>query len=186
MRFTLAFLLSFLSAQFLYAQDYIDGYYVLSGKDTVAAKIKIGGKKISTNYYALVVKGEDETPVVFKAKDKKIGAYGYQVGWNRFDYRFIEIEKTNDGGFFRQIVYGPHYQLYLHMVSTNVNGVVTTLPHYGLYKSNGEFVYLTVHLLGNWKRNLRKILADNPTALSEVEELNKNDIPEFITRLNNQ
>ncbi|SFO67336.1 hypothetical protein SAMN04488519_11146 [Algoriphagus ornithinivorans] len=184
MKLTLFFLLSVFGLETLYAQDFVNGYYVTMAQDTVPCSIKIGGKKISTNYFALVVKGDGEEAQVFKAKDRQIAAYGFGIPGQRFDFRYIEIEKTNDGGFYRQIDYGPRFQLYLHMVSTNVNGVVTTLPQYAVFDTNGSNFILTTHLLGNWKKNLRKLLHDQPAALLALEEINRNQIPEFIESLN--
>ncbi len=70
------------------------------------------------------------------------------------------------------------------MISDQNNGVVTTQPFYALFNPNGEYVDLTTHLSGNWKRNLRKILNDNPEALKEVENISRKDLPYFIKKLN--
>jgi hypothetical protein len=181
---SLACLLLFI--QTVTAQDFAEGYYVSMAQDTVPCLIKIGGKKISSNYSVLVIQGESDEPVVYKAKERKIAAYGFNIPDEKIDYRFVELEKTNDEGFFRQIDYGPKYQLYLRMVSTNVNGVVTTLPQYAIFNPDGTYYDLTTHLLGNWKKNLKKLLSDQPEALLALEEINRNQIPEFVERLNKQ
>ncbi|WP_373399523.1 hypothetical protein V8V91_07405 [Algoriphagus halophilus] len=72
------------------------------------------------------------------------------------------------------------------MVSTSVNGVVTTLPQYAIFSPEGTYYDLTTHLLGNWKKNLKKLLSDQPQALLALEEINRNQIPEFIELLNKQ
>ncbi|MFC3881620.1 hypothetical protein ACFOSV_15605 [Algoriphagus namhaensis] len=171
-----------------WAQNYVNGYVLFAEQDTVKCQIKIGGKKADTNYYALVIKnqkGEAEDEV-YKAKEGKVIGYGIREFGAELDYRNVEISGTNDGGFFKLVDNGPNYKLYLHMVSTSTNGVVTTLPQYAMYKPNGEYVILTTHMLGNWKKNLRKILADNPKYLPEVEKVGRMEIPEFVEKLNSE
>ncbi|MHA7128344.1 hypothetical protein [Algoriphagus namhaensis] len=173
-----------LLSQLLLAQDYVNGYVLFAGQDTLACQVKIGGKKIDTNFSFLVLKGKEGVDEVYKAKEGKVVGYGIRDFGAWVDYRYVAVEKTNESGFFRLIDDGPNYKLYLHLVTTNVNGVVTTLPNYAIYKPNGEYVHVTTHLLGNWKKSLRKILADNPKYLPEVEKVGRFEIAEFVEKLN--
>ncbi|GMQ24653.1 hypothetical protein Aoki45_13350 [Algoriphagus sp. oki45] len=186
MKVSLCFFATFLISHLCFSQEYLDGYYLLHGQDTIYSKIKVGGKKISSGYYFLVIPGQEpgSKDIVYAVKEKKVAGYGiYYMGkWE--DYRYVKVENSNDQGFYRQIEYGPNYLLYVLMVSTNVNGIVTTLPQYALFKPEGEFVVLTTNVLGNWKKNLKKILQDNPEALAQVDQVGRNEIPEFIEKLN--
>ena len=85
------------------SNDFADGYIVLAGQDTVSCKIKIGGKRPVTNYTTVVIMTTDGDEKVYKAKDKLVLAYGFQSMGVRFDYRFAEIQKTYESGFFRLI-----------------------------------------------------------------------------------
>lgn len=163
---------------------YIYGYMVHANNDTSLCNIKITGKKKVTNYTSLVIKTLEGEDLVYKAKDKQVLAYGYQYNGVRFHYRFAEVGKNYESGFFRLIDDGKKYKLYVNYLTDYNNGVAVTLPHYAIFKPNGEYKDLTTHVLGNWKKNLRIILSDNPEALQELETINRKEIEKFIKKLN--
>lgn len=160
------------------------GYMVNINNDTVLCNIKISGKTKVTNYTSFVIitpEGEDK---VYKAKDKEVLAYGFRYNGLQFHYRFVEVNKNYESGFFRLIDDGKKYKLYVNYLTDYNNGVAVTLPHYAIFKPNGEYKDLTTHVLGNWKKNLRAILSDNPEALQELETINRKEIERFIKKLN--
>jgi hypothetical protein len=105
---------------------------------------------------------------IYKAKDKEVLEYGFKYMGQNYVYRLVEPGKNYETGFFRLLDNGKKYKLYVHYLTDVVNGVTSTLPHYAIFKPNGEYVDLTTHMLGNWKKNLRTILSDNPEALQEL------------------
>lgn len=163
---------------------YVYGYMVDQNNDTLLCNIKIIGKKKVTDYSNLVIKTPEGEEQVYKAKDKQVLSYGFQYNRKQFHYRFAEVGKNYESGFFRLIDDGKKYKLYVNYLSDSNNGVVVTLPHYAIFKPNGEYKDLTTHALGNWKKNLRIILSDNPEALKELETINRKEIEQFIKKLN--
>lgn len=163
---------------------YVYGYRVTSGNDTLLCNIKVSGKKNVTGYTALVFKTPEGEEQIIRAKDKQIAAYGFQYNGVQFHYRFAEVGKNYESGFFRLIDDGKKYKLYVNYLTDYNNGVAVTLPHYAIFKANGEYKDLTTHVLGNWKKNLRIILNDNPEALQELETINRKEIEQFVKKLN--
>ncbi|MCU0368954.1 MAG: hypothetical protein MUF39_09000 [Cyclobacteriaceae bacterium] len=177
---TLIFCLSYTTK----ADVLVDGYMVLTGQDTAACKIKLAGKKKVTGYYMLVIVTEDGQEKIYNAEDKLVQAYGFEYLGMKYDYRFVEIFKTYKSGFFRLIDDGKNYKLYVNMISDYSYPVATTEAHYAVFKPNGEYVDLTTFKLGNWRKNLRIILSDNPDALKAMESISSKEIPDFIKSLN--
>jgi hypothetical protein len=168
------------------ADVYAGGFLILSTGDTVFCQIKIAGKKKVTGYSTLVVQSFSGEEKIYNAKDKEVLEYGYQYMGKNFVYRFVEVSKNYQDGFFRLIDNGKNYKLYVTYLTDINNGVTTTLPHYAIFKPNGEYKDLTTHVLGNWKKNLRIILSDNPEALQELETISRKEIEAFVKRLNLQ
>lgn len=162
----------------------VSGFLILSSGDTVKCQIKIAGSKKVTNYKTVVVQNYSGEEKIYKAKDKEVLEYGYQYMGREFVYRFVEVSKNYENGFFRLIDNGKKYKLYVTYLTDINNGVSVTLPHYAIFKPNGEYKDLTTHVLGNWKKNLRIILSDNPDALKELETINRKEIEAFVKRLN--
>lgn len=165
---------------------YVYGYMVTSDNDTVLCNIKITGKKHVTGYRSLVIKTLEGEEKVYKATDKQVLAYGFQYNGVKLHYRFAEVGKNFESGFFRLIDDGKKYKLYVNYLTDDNNGVAVTLPHYAIFKPNGEYKDLTTHMLGNWKKNLRIILSDNPEALKELETINRKEIEQFVKKLNRE
>ena len=168
------------------ADVFAGGFIILSNGDTVLCQIKIAGKKKVTSYSTLVVQSFSGEEKIYKAKDKEVLEYGYQYMGRNYVYRFVEVSKNFESGFFRLIDNGTKYKLYVNYLSDTNNGVTVTLPHYAIFKSNGEYKDLTTHVLGNWKKNLRIILSDNPEALQELETISRKEIEAFVKKLNRQ
>lgn len=162
------------------------GYMINSNNDTVLCNIKIVGKKNVTSYRSLVIKTLEGEEKVYKATDKQVLAYGFKYNGVQFHYRFAEVGKNFESGFFRLIDDGKKYKLYVNYLTDYNNGVAVTLPHYAIFKPNGEYKDLTTHMLGNWKKNLRIILSDNPEALKELENINRKEIEQFVKKLNRE
>ncbi len=162
----------------------VSGFLILSSGDTVKCQIKIAGSKKVTNYNTVVVQNYSGEEKIYKAKDKEVLEYGYRYMGSEFVYRFVEVSKNYENGFFRLIDNGKKYKLYVTYLTDINNGVSVTLPHYAIFKPNGEYKDLTTHVLGNWKKNLRIILSDNPEALKELETINRKEIEAFVKRLN--
>lgn len=182
-----AILFLFLSISITTKADvYASGFIILSIGDTVLCQIKIAGKKKVTNYSTLVVQSFSGEEKIYKAKDKEVLEYGYQYLGSNFICRFAEVSKNFESGFFRLIDNGKKYKLYVNYLSDMNNGVTVTLPHYVIFKPNGEYKDLTTHVLGNWKKNLRIILSDNPEALKELETISRKEIETFVKKLNQQ
>jgi hypothetical protein len=160
------------------------GYMINSNNDTALCNIKIAGKKKVTGYTYFVIKTLDGEDKVYKAEEKQVLAYGFQYMGKDFHYRFAEVGKNYQSGFFRLIDDGKKYKLYVNYLTDYNNGVAVTLPHYAIFKPNGEYKDLTTHVLGNWKKNLRIILSDNPEALKELETINRKEIEQFVKKLN--
>lgn len=180
----LVFLFSCL-ATIVKADDvYAGGFLILTGGDTIMCQIKIAGKKKVTDYSTLIVQNYAGEEKIYRAKDKEVREYGYKYMGKNYVYRFVEVSKNYQDGFFRLIDNGKNYKLYVTYLSDINNGVVTTLPHYAIFKPNGEYKDLTTHVLGNWKKNLRIILSDNPEALQELESINRKEIEAFVKKLN--
>lgn len=179
----IVFLLSCLGAA---AQTEVSvyGYRVNANNDTLLCNIKVAGKKKVTGYGGLVIKTPEGEEQVFNAKDKQVLAYGFQYNGVQFHYRFVEVGRNYESGFFRLIDDGKKYKLYVNYLTDYNNGVAVTLPHYAIFKPNGEYKDLTTHVLGNWKKNLRAILSDNPEALQELETINRKEIEQFVKKLN--
>jgi hypothetical protein len=142
----------------------------------VACTIKLAGKKKVTDYSTLVLVNEKGEEVIYKAEDKGVDAFGFELLGKKYDYRFVEIFKTYESGFFQLIGDGPNYKLYVNYIDTQA--------HYALFKPTGEYVDLTTHTLGNWKKNLRSFFSDNPEALAAIETLSAKEIPDFVKSLN--
>lgn len=168
------------------ADVFAGGFLILSNGDTVLCQIKIAGKKKVTDYSTLVVQNYAGEEKIYRAKDKEVREYGYQYMGKNYVYRFVEVSKNYQDGFFRLIDNGKKYKLYVHYLTDVINGVTSTLPHYAIFKPNGEYKDLTTHVLGNWKKNLRIILSDNPEALQELETINRKEIEAFVKKLNQQ
>lgn len=183
MRVLIIFSILFCSAWSVQA-NVVGGYMILAGQDTVLCKIKIAGKKQVTGYSALVIVTETGEEKVFRAIDKQVVAFGFNYMGVMAHYRFAEIKKTYESGFFRLIDNGKNYKLYVHIYRTSYNGVIVDQPHYVVFKPNGEYVDLTTHALGNWKKNLKHILRDNPEALKAMENVSRTEIDSFIRSLN--
>jgi len=166
------------------ANDLVKGYIVLSGQDTLQCQIKLRGKSPVTDYTTLVIINEQGEEKVYKAKEKKVRAYGFDFSGVQYDYRFVEIKKTYESGFFRLIENGKNYKLYENKVSSTNNSVTVTHSHYVIFKSNGEYVDLTTHLLGKWKKNLEAFFEEDQEALKKLENVSRLEIPQFIRSLN--
>jgi len=166
------------------ADVFAGGFIVLSNGDTVLCQIKIAGKKKVTDYSTLVVQSYGGEEKIYRAKDKEVREYGYQYMGKNYVYRFVEVSKNYQDGFFRLIDDGKNYKLYVTYLTDINNGVATTLPHYAIFKPNGDYKDLTTHVLGNWKKNLRCVLQDNPEELKELEKISRKEIESFIKKLN--
>ncbi len=166
------------------ADVFVSGFLILSSGDTVLCQIKIAGKKKVTSYTVIVAQSYAGEERIYKAKDKEVLQYGFQYMGQNFVYRLVEPGKNYETGFFRLIDNGKKYKLYVHYLTDVINGVTSTLPHYAIFKPNGEYVDLTTHVLGNWKKNLRTFLSDNPEALQELETINRKEIEAFVKKLN--
>jgi len=184
MRQIILFALIFCSGWNVHANDLVDGYVVFAGKDTVNCKIKLKGKKQVTSYNTLVLVAENGEEKIYKTKEKGVEAYGFVLLGQRLDYRFIELPKNFESGFFRLIENGDKYKLYTYSYYSEINGVSSSSAVYVVFNPKGEYEHISSSALTDWKKKLRIILADNPEALNEIDGIKREQIPEFIKGLN--
>jgi hypothetical protein len=180
MKESIAVIFAFILTLTAYAQVHTSGYVVMAGQDTVTCTIKLAGKKKVTDYYTLVLVDSNGEEIIYKAEDKAVDAFGFELLGKKYDYRFVEIFKTYESGFFQLIDDGPNYKLYVNYIPVPNN----VQAHYALFRPNGEYVDLTTHKLGSWKKNLRSFFGDNPAALAAIENLSAKEIPDFVKNLN--
>lgn len=186
MRPIILILLIFCLSGTVRANDLVDGYVVFAGKDTANCKIKVRGKKQITSYNTLVLVTENGEEKIYKTKEKGVEAFGYEVLGMRFDYRFIELPKNFESGFFRLIENGDKYKLYMYASYSEINGVDISGAVYAVFNSSGEYEHISSSALTDWKKKLKTIMADNPDAITRIDGLKREQIPEFIKSLNMQ
>ena len=164
----------------------LDGYVVMANNDTIQCKIR-DGRFLNNPFGGITIINEEGEELSFRAKDKKIIAFGFIENFKRYHYKFIEAGEKNDQGFYQLLVNGPKYKLYSRVGLVQGEGIT-----YVLFNPSGEFVKFQPSLLNPWKKQLRDLLKDDPHALKAVEEaklstnmslfvmdLNKEYVPEI-------
>jgi|GEM_PF-1941225 len=170
------------------ANDLIDGYVIMANKDTVKCKFSYRSLKKFSPFYEIRGVMESGEEQAFRAKDKKILGYGFRDFGITYDFWYIEMKQKSESGFYRQVINGPRYRLYSHMLSSSTYpGVSTSHPQYVLFNSAGDFVKFESCILCPWKKQMREVLKDDAKALELLESsADRNKIPEFITAINQE
>lgn len=160
------------------AAEPLAGYIVLTNNDTIQCKIK-GGRFLNNPFYGITIineKGEDES---LPSKDKKIVAFGFVENLRSFHYMFVDVGDKLENGFYQLIVNGLKYKL-LSRPATVYGGN----PTYVLFNQNHDFTKFEPCVLCPWKKQLRKLLKDDPKALEQVESASRVNIPKFVIDIN--
>jgi len=165
------------------AQELKNGYVVLSKSDTIACKIVFGGPNGTdkTQISTITADGKEK---IYKTKDKKVLAYGFDQMGVPFDYLFVDLGRKVETGFFRLIENGNPYKLYIQNNSETVNGVTTTTPYYVLFNARGDSIDFLVSGVSGWKKKLEEFLNDDPEAIENLKSVNRQDVLKFIKSLN--
>lgn len=160
------------------AQVTAEGYLVLTGQDTVKCTIKLAGKKKVTGYNNLVIVNETGEETVYEAETKQVQAFGFEILGVKQEYRFVELPKKWNSGFFVLKESGPNFKLYSNYLAESDD------YHYAIFKPNGDYLEVTTHAIGNWRKKLQDFFSDSPEALKFIESMKSKEIPELIKKLN--
>ena len=170
------------------AEDRIDGYVIMANKDTVKCTFSFRSLKKISPFYEIRVVMENGEEQAFRAKDKTILGYGFRDFGVAYDFWYIEMKQKSESGFYRQLINGPKYRLYSHMLSSSTYaGVSTSHPQYVLFNATGNFVKFENCMVCPWKKQLREVLKEDTKALELLESVaERNKIPEFVATINKE
>ena len=163
------------------AAAFIDGYVILANKDTVRCQFDTKSLRKFSPFYEIRVTTENGEEQVYRAKDKKILGYGFRDLGIAYDFWYIEMKQKSESGFYQQLINGPKYKLYSHMLSSSTYaGVAVSNPQYVVYNAAGEFVQFETCVLCPWKKKLREIFKEDTKAL---ELVNNTSYPVDVSKL---
>ena len=158
------------------AAEPLTGYVVMANNDTIICKIK-GGRFLNP-FYGITIINEAGQEQSFRAKDKKIIAFGFVEYLRRYHYLFVEAGDKYEHGFYQRVVDGK-YKLYGRPAT-----VQGDLPTYVLFNSTGQFTKFQACLICPWKKQLRELLKDDTKAVEAVESAKPSNVPQFVMDLN--
>ncbi|MCR9014716.1 hypothetical protein [Aquiflexum gelatinilyticum] len=165
------------------AQELRDGYVVLAKRDTINCKIVFGGPKGTDKTQISIVTKEGEEKI-FKTKDKKVFAYGFNQVGVPFDYLFVDRGIKVETGFYKLVEKGDPYKLYIQNINSTTKGVTVTTSYYILFDENGDSIDFFVSGVSGWKKKLEVFFENDPEALEKLEDVSRQDIVKFIKSLN--
>ncbi len=116
---------------------------------------------------------------LYLSRNKKIIAFGFIENARSYHYLFVDVGDKLESGFYQLIVNGLKYKLYSR--PTTVYG---GNPTYVLFNQNHDFTKFESCVVCPWKKQLRELLKDDPTALEHIENATRVDIPKFVLEIN--
>jgi hypothetical protein len=96
------------------------------------------------------------------------------------------MKQRSESGFYQQLVNGPKYRLYTHVLtSSTYPGVTMEHPQYVAFNAAGDVVKFETCLACPWKKQLRNLLKDDTKALELLESgVDRKKIAEFVVEIN--
>ncbi len=160
-----------------FAVDLLEGYIVTASGDTIRCKVK-GGKFLTSpfNGISIINNGVEEQ---VRSKDQSIMAFGFTERGISYHYLYVNVGDKLENGFYQLLVNGTRYKLY-----TRPTQVYGGNPTYVLFNPAGRFTYFEPCVVCPWKKQLRHLLQDDPTALEKVDNASRVNIPKFVKEIN--
>jgi hypothetical protein len=168
------------------AAEFLDGYVILASKDTVKCQFRTSTLRKFSPFYEIRVVMEGGEEQAFRAKDKKILGYGFRDLGIAYDFWYIEMKQKSESGFYQQLINGPKYRLYSHMLSSSTYpGISMNHAQYVLFNAAGEWVKFETCVLCPWKKGMREVFKDDAKALEALANASYPiNVPKFVAEVN--